>query len=363
MKFVIFVRRFFFAINIIFSLYSLLVYQLVYTADIKHWVGGFFMLTFPIILVIHFFFIFSYAVVKSPKFLLSFVMLLLTYPVINRTIKIVPPNIKAWEPFTFSLMSYNVMYNDFHNFDVNNKTENSIGMSSVLDTLTADIKCFQELYNTEKHYEFNTLRRISKKNPYYVYMHSNIDNDKGQGAIGLAIFSRFPIISKKELYWRPNNNGMLAADIVVDKDTIRVINIQLRSMGIRIKKILKNNNQLDKEETKNIFGLLKDGFENRSVQVNQLENWIDESPYPVILAGDFNELPYGYAYGRVRKKLRNSFEETGFGFGFTYHKILGFLRIDNQFFDQKKIDNINFETYKSIPYSDHYPIKSWYLVK
>ena len=54
---------------------------------------------------------------------------------------------------------------------------------------------------------------------------------------------------------------------------------------------------------------------------------------------------------------------TGFGFGFTYHKILSFLRIDNQFFDEKRIKNIDFMTYENVPYSDHYPIKGWYLMK
>lgn len=338
-------------------------YQLVFSADIKHWLGGFLMLTFPIVLLGNLFFIFCWLVVKSPKAFLSIVLLLMTYKIIDRTIKILPNDVKLWEPYTFSLLSYNVMYNDYHNFKIDSMNSNSKALSNSLDTLSADIKCFQELYNDDKIDEFNILKRQSKKNPYYVYMHSNSLNNHGNGAIGLAIFSRFPIISKKEMYWSPNNNGILSADIVIEKDTVRVLNVQLRSMGIRINKILKANNQIDRHETKNILGLLKIGFENRGLQVNQLENWIDESPYPVILVGDFNELPYGFAYGRVRKKLENSFESTGFGFGFTYHKILSFLRIDNQFYDKKSIVNVDFQTIDNIPFSDHYPIKAWYLMK
>ena len=135
------------------------------------------------------------------------------------------------------------MYGNYHQFVSGDNTETAKGLSNLMDTLTADIKCFQEMYNTEKFHEFDLLRRISRRNAYYVYMHSNTDNDQGQGAIGLAIFSRFPIISKKELYWPPNNNGMLSADIVVGSDTIRVINAQLKSMGIRVQKILKKDNK------------------------------------------------------------------------------------------------------------------------
>jgi len=358
-----FIKKFFFLINIAFGLYSLLVYQLVLSADIRHWLGGFLMLTFPLVLLGHLFFFLVWVIGASPKALLSLFMLLITYSIFDRTLKINPPDIQPNPPFTFSLLSYNLMYGDYHKFVDKKNVNSAIGLSNVLDTLSADIKCFQEMYNTEKYHEFDLLRRISKRNAYYVYMHSNSNNDKGQGAIGLAIFSRFPIISKKELYWPPNNNGMLSADIVVDKDTIRVINAQLKSMGIRVQNILKEDNKIDRTETKNVLAKLKGGFEDRGLQVNLLENWIEESPYPVILAGDFNELPYGYAYGRIRKKLNNAFEETGFGFGFTYHKVLSFLRIDNQFFDDRHIKNIDFLTISNVSFSDHYPVKAWYLMK
>jgi len=340
-----------------------LIYQLVFSADIKHWLAGFLMLLFPIILLGHIFFIIAWSLVRSYKLLLSLILFLMTYSIFERTFKINPPEIKPNPPFTFSLLSYNLMYGDYHNFS--SSIDQSVGknLSTVLDTLSADIECFQEMFNTKKYKEFDLLNKISKKNQHYVYMHAKESIETGEGAIGLAIFSRFPIISKKELYWPPNNNGILSADIVIGKDTIRVINVQLKSMGIRVKKMLNDDNEIDKEETRNVLSKLKNGFEVRSVQVNVLENWIQDSPYPVLLAGDFNELPYGYAYGRVRKKLMNSFESGGFGFGFTYHKVLSFLRIDNQFFDENRIENINFITYDNVPYSDHYPIKGWYLMK
>ncbi len=344
-------------------MYSLLVYQVVLAADIKHWLAGFLMLTFPLVLAGHIIFCIFYALTWSPKILLSLSFLIFTYPILNRTLKIVPTDVKLWQPFTFSLVSYNLMYSDYHNYIANDKQDNSRGIANTLDTLSADILCMQELYNSDKFEELNLLKKLSKKNPFYVYMHSAETNNKGYGAIGLSIFSRYPIVSKKELYWPPNNNGLLSADLVINKDTIRVINVQLRSMGIRIRKILKPNNEIDKSATKNVFFQLKEGFVQRGIQVNQLENWIESSPHPIILVGDFNELPYGYAYGRVRKQLENSFESTGFGFGFTYHNILNFLRIDNQFYDSKYIKNISFETYQSIPFSDHYPIKAWYLVE
>jgi endonuclease/exonuclease/phosphatase family metal-dependent hydrolase len=361
-KVIRFIRKFFFLINLIFVLYSLLVYQLILSVDIKHWLGGFLMLSFPVVLFFNIFFVFCWIFTRSWKFLISAIFLAITYPIINRTIKILPENIDRSPRFSFSLTSYNLMYSDYAAFATKKDDWSAVGILKTLDTLSSDIKCFQELYNDEREESFDVLKHLSKRSPYYIYMHSSPDNLRGKGEIGLAIFSRFPIISKKEVYWKMNNNGLLAADIVVDRDTIRVINVQLQSMGIRVQKVFNSHKEYNPQEARNVLSQLKHGFENRAIQVNELETWISESPYPVIVAGDFNELPYGYAYGRIRRQLNNAFEENGFGFGFTYHKILGFLRIDNQFYDPKSITNVTFNTYRNVPYSDHYPIKAWYLL-
>lgn len=81
------------------------------------------------------------------------------------------------------------------------------------------------------------------------------------------------------------------------------------------------------------------------------------SPYPVILAGDFNDLPYSYTYFSLRENLENAFESKGRGFGFTYNKVLFFLRIDNVFFD-KALEVLQFKTLREVDYSDHYPISA-----
>lgn len=255
------------------------------------------------------------------------------------------------------------MYGNISGYKTGKDKETAIGQNAVLDTLSSDILCLQEFYNNKIYPDFDLIKKLNKKKAHVAIMDDNDLFKNKKGALGLAIFSRFPIVKKQKLYWPPNNNGLLAADLNVNGDTIRVINFQLRSMGIRVQKLLKKDNSIDQDETKNVITQLKDGFEVRSGQVAILEKWIADSPYPVIIAGDLNELPYGYAYGRLSKLLMNSFENTGFGFGFTYHKILGFLRIDNQFYDNSQIDNVNFETISQIPYSDHYPIKAWYLLK
>jgi endonuclease/exonuclease/phosphatase family metal-dependent hydrolase len=339
------------------------VFKLVYTADTQHWLAGFFMMTYPVVFLGNLFFFFSYVFIRPFKSLLSLAcLLMLSYKILPRTIKVVPPDIKPKQAFTFSVLSYNLMYGNYRGFKTGKDSVTSQSQKAFLDTLSSDIICLQEFYNDPKINSFNLSKALHKTRPQKAYIKKNPNHENGKGAVGLAIFSRFKIINQKEIYWPPNNNGLLSADLVIDDDTLRVINFQLKSMGIRVGKILKSDNKIDREATRNIFLQLKDGFTGRSVQVQEFNKFISESPYPVLLAGDLNELPYGYAYGQLRKNLKNSFEESGFGFGFTYRKILSFLRIDSQFYDSKKIENISFETL-NVPYSDHNPIKGWYNLK
>ena len=359
-----FLKRFLFFLNILLALYTLLVYQLSYSVSVKHWLAGFMMLTMPFILVSNVVFVLIWALRKSYRVLLSFIILIVGFPFILRTVSW--HNIDSTDTQEgLTVLSYNLMWCDAFTYVEKHDTTNAINLVKKVVDIDADIKCVQELFNWDDFPQFRTIKKLRGTQKYYTYVHSTPGNDKGQGEIGLAIFSKYPIIRKQEKHWSINHNGLLSADIVVKNDTIRVINVQLRSMGVRVQRVIeaKEDKEKAKKEAKTIYHQLKSGFEDRVIQVKELEKWIEESPYPLIVCGDFNELPYGFAYGKVRKYLKNSFEEAGRGFGFTYHRKPGFIRIDNQFFDDKSFEIKRFKTFSDTPYSDHYPIWGEYIFK
>ncbi len=359
-----FLKRFLFFLNILLALYTLLVYQLSYSVSVKHWLAGFLMMTMPFILVANGLFVVIWAVRLSRRIVLSIIILAICIPFILRTISW--HNIDSRDTRKgITVLSYNVMWCDAFTYVHGKDTTNAINLVKKMADIDADIKCLQELYNWDDFPQFRTLKKLRGTHKYYTYVHSTPGNDKGQGEIGLAIYSKYPIIRKQEKHWSVNHNGLLSADIVVKKDTIRVINVQLRSMGVRVQKVIeaKADNEKAKKEAKTIYHQLRNGFEDRTIQVKELEKWIQESPHPVMVCGDFNELPYGFAYGKVRKYLKNGFEEAGRGFGFTYHRKPGFIRIDNQFFDDKAFEIKRFKTFSETPYSDHFPIWGEYILK
>ncbi len=71
-----------------------------------------------------------------------------------------------------------------------------------------------------------------------------------------------------------------------------------------------------------------------------LPDKIKQSPFPVLLCGDMNDVPNSYAYRTLRGNRKDAFLEKGFGIGKTYtsatSRFLGklpTLRIDYIFAD------------------------------
>ena len=90
------------------------------------------------------------------------------------------------------------------------------------------------------------------------------------------------------------------------------------------------------------------------MQVDDVSQHINNSPYPVIVCGDFNDTPVSYTYHQLSKNLNDAFVESGKGINYTYSGILPVFRIDYILYDDffKSHDyNVN-----KIKISDHYPV-------
>lgn len=225
----------------------------------------------------------------------------------------------------------------------------------------ADILCMPEFNSEQKFSTFRTVKYF--RDAGYRY-YNFLDKKKNANStfIGLAIFSKFPIIKHREEAFE-QQNGLMYVDVVIQKDTVRIIGVHLYSMSLQLKTLV-SQKKFDgvKRETRSTLSSMKKGFSARVREVRIMEDWIKESPYPVIVCGDFNETPYSYFYGRTRALLKNAFEEKGEGFGFTYNRIPWFIRIDNQFYDDNTLDLLDFKTLKDIKYSDHNPSFGTYSV-
>ncbi|TDQ19656.1 endonuclease/exonuclease/phosphatase family metal-dependent hydrolase [Algoriphagus boseongensis] len=218
----------------------------------------------------------------------------------------------------------------------------------------AEIKVFQEFYQDNTSATKDALKILSKDGEYEYSYHPN-EGNQSRRSVGMAIFSKYPIVNEGVVFDAKYSNGAIFADIRVNSDTIRVYNTHLESMAIQAEAL--DNYEQAKAVYRKTLGKLHRGSLARAEQLEILFEHLSNSPHPVIVMGDFNEIPYSYAYFRLSQKLENAFELAGKGFGFTYNRVLFFLRIDHIFADPS-LKPVYFHTHREVDYSDHYPVSA-----
>ncbi|WP_035468101.1 endonuclease/exonuclease/phosphatase family protein [Algoriphagus mannitolivorans] len=218
----------------------------------------------------------------------------------------------------------------------------------------ADIKVFQEFYQDNTSPSKNSLKILSKEGEYQ-YSYQAGEGNSDRRSLGMAIFSKYPIVHDGVVFDTKYSNGAMFADIRVGSDTLRIYNTHLESMAIQAEAL--DNYDQAKQVYRKTLGKLHRGSMARAEQLDILFEHLSNSPHPVILMGDLNEIPYSYAYFKLSQKLKNAFELAGRGFGFTFNRILFFLRIDH-IFASPELNPVYFHTHREVDYSDHYPVSA-----
>jgi vancomycin resistance protein VanJ len=156
---------------------------------------------------------------------------------------------------------------------------------------------------------------------------------------GLSIYTTYEIINSGSLEFPDTYNNAIFADIVRQKDTIRVYNVHLQSS-----KINTNVEALKNETSENLLNRLSSTFKAQQDQVELIKAHQKQSGYKTIITGDLNNTSYSYIYNELRGTFYDSFEEAGHGFGKTFNFRFFPLRIDFILLDNEAFRVINHET-------------------
>ena len=222
----------------------------------------------------------------------------------------------------------------------------------------ADVVCLQEVdvYKDDKYLTLPEMRKALAKYPY-TYFDFKIHNKRHQ--YGIAVFSKYPLINKNTIRYTSRGNISNYCDVVVGKDTLRLFNNHLESNKLTITDFPDTlESGAIKESAHRISDKLGSARAIRHEQARAIRQEIDSSPYPVIVAGDFNATPLSYTYLKIRgTDLRDCFLESSIGkWGATLTKRHIGIRIDYVLCSKSlhpaevRIDKLN--------YSDHYPVKA-----
>ncbi len=226
----------------------------------------------------------------------------------------------------------------------------------------ADIVCMQEDWSFMK-----DTTRYASLYPYNDTVHVSRPRSKYINALG--IHTRYPIVAKERIRYDSEANGSAAFYLLIDGDTVLVINNHLESTHLskddreRYADII--NGSMDREaataKTRMLIGKLSTAMATRSRQAEAVHHYIESHRrYPIIVCGDFNDTPISYVRRTIANGLTDCFVESGNGLGISYNQRGFVFRIDHIMCSNHYGPHGCFVD-SHITASDHYPVVCWLL--
>lgn len=336
------------------------------------WMLAFLGLGFTILSLCNLIFVIFWLFVYPRRAIVSGILLLIALPEFgniyrfNSEMSIEAFDDLSMEDSTFRVLSYNVRLFDLYNWTENKTTRNNI--MQLIDRESADILCFQEFFyeDTGKFNTLDTLKRIQGAKNVHIEHTAHVN---GINHWGIATFTRFPIINKGQLQFKDSTDNIsIFTDIQAYGDTIRIYNLHLESIRFRsedyktLKTLTGNEDKTNLGGPQKILGRMRRAYIRRARQAEIIAEHINECPYPIIVAGDFNDPPTSYAYHTISSGLADAFRQSGSGLGTTYVGLIPLLRIDYIFYSEEHFDSRAFRVINE-NYSDHYPITTILKIK
>ena len=259
------------------------------------------------------------------------------------------------------ILSWNVSSWDEYNKEKSGGASYRQVMLQEVKNSHADILCFQEFFESRDPKLFDPNIPELEKMGYPFHYYVGVEGGLPGSEYGIVIFSKYPINNTGVFdFGDPNDvQQLIYADIQFNSQNVRVMTVHLQSVRFGQEEYeslnqMKHSKKDGFKDSRTIVSKLKKGYQARSQQADIVKDYIKESPYPVILCGDFNDVPNSYAYFTIKGNLQDAFLKKGSGIGRTFRFISPTLRIDYIFAD--KLFTVNQYQRITVPYSDHYGI-------
>jgi endonuclease/exonuclease/phosphatase family metal-dependent hydrolase len=363
-------RRVFITLNIVTVILFLLACANAFLHPGRWWLISLLGLIFPLLLLILICFFIVGLFFRSwrPWALLSLIVLIIGWPNIHSFLALHPGSGFHAEkaPGALRVLTWNVRSFDEYITRKKGASGHRPKMLAFIGSQNPDIVCLQEFFESPGNADsLSNISFIQQRLhlPYYFFSRDYVRLDHKYAA-GVIIFSRYPILDTLiARYPHPDGirgtESLIAADIAVGKDTLRVFTTHLQSVLFHSKdfhdiEIIKNVDDSILQASKSIAKKLGYAFRHRADQAETVRAQLDKSPYPGVICGDFNDVPNSYTYFTIRKDWQDAFLQKGFGIGRTYVHISPTLRID-YIMASKSLNVLQCRKY-ALPWSDHNPV-------
>ncbi|MDR3187637.1 MAG: endonuclease/exonuclease/phosphatase family protein [Prevotellaceae bacterium] len=335
-------------------------YLSVYVSPVRVWFLSFFGLLFAPLLLLNLACLLLWVVLRRWREALAPLAVTLLSLGFVRTLAHLPVGKKSAPAAetTLRLLTYNVNL-----FGLKRSYRDSPTYAQVANFINRekfDVACMQEFYVHNKvQSEQQFARKISGLPHRFVHYSRTQSNNQ----LGLATFSKFPIVGRGSIAFSSTTNAAIFTDIALSAaDTVRIYNVHLQSIrfGDRERDLLQRENFWydNKHDRSRVLwsatSKLKRAFQMRAQQVDTISKHIRRSPYRVVVCGDFNDTPVSYSYHTMRGSLCDGFMEAGRGLMSTFVSVVPSLRIDYILYSNYFRATVCYCPNLSL--SDHYPL-------
>lgn len=359
-------RSIFIIINIGIIVLYLLVCLVPFINTGKFWFVAFPGLAFPLIFFALLSFIVFWTIFRSKWFWISLAVMLLGTQQIFAVFSFHFPAQFAMEkqPNTLRVFHWNVEgWDDYYENGKDKSESNYTQMLQLLKAQNADILCFEEYADEKNLDDPNSTASAIKKMGYPYYLFAKTEPGSHSNSHGVIIFSKSPIINADTISFGKHTQAehLIYVDIKRGEKTVRIFTTHLQSVRFEHAQYaslskLKHAKDPGYHDSRTLVSKLKTGYQYRYSQAQIVKQQIEESPYPSIITGDFNDVPNSNTYFTIKGKLQDSFLKKGSFIGRTFRFISPTLRIDYILAD--KSFKVNQFRVVHVPYSDHYPIET-----
>lgn len=192
--------------------------------------------------------------------------------------------------------------------------------AQLINSYQPDLICLQE----RPHTNLVCYDLVKLSFPQHPYKATNGREDEN---LNITIFSKYPLFNVKTWYFKDTYNKMIQADVDWNGKPFRIFSVHLQTTG----------------HGKNLFTNIK----KRAAQSDLLKAVVKKSPYPVIVCGDFNDIPLSYTVLNLVTELKDlSRSFTG-----SYQKLGNLFKID-YIFATPEWNKVNHELITN-SWSDH----------
>lgn len=350
------VKKFFLIVYIGIVFVYLLTCLIPFLNPARFWFIALLGLGFPFLFLLVLICMIITAIKKSKWFFLSLAALLISWQQVFAIFALHAPKNFAIEksPETLRVLSWNVSSWTETNYSPDNIDRTGLRnlMMDAIQMENADVLCFQEYFESSAPELFPANIPVLKKMGFTYFYFTPCFKMRGDALkTGLCIFSKYPIADS--VFFKPadhsNSEGLSIVDINFNGRIVRVCNTHLESPRLTKQEYGAFN---EVEESRTVLGKIKRAYSLRSQQAQMIRATIDTCKQPVILCGDFNDIPNSYSYFKIKDDLQDAFLKKGLGIGRTFQFISPTLRIDYMLAGRQ----FNIEQFKKLDYkySDHY---------